>query len=213
MSESEKNWPEKLSAATAEGDRDKALAELRTILVKGLGSGLAGKAGVDASFVEDVTQIALVKILDHPESFQGRSRFTTWALAIALRVAFSELRRKHWNNVSLDELKEKGNEPPRSIAPEPSPHKQSSRNDLVSLLHVFIETHLTARQKDVIIAELHGMPQGEIAKQLGSSRNAIYKVAHDARKALKRALEDAGYSMEDFRDISSETQTKGTTWH
>ena len=41
------------------------------------------------------------------------------------------------------------------------------------------------------------MPQGEIADQLGSNRNAIYKLTHDARKKLKKSLEEAGYTAED----------------
>jgi RNA polymerase sigma-70 factor (ECF subfamily) len=41
------------------------------------------------------------------------------------------------------------------------------------------------------------MPQDEIANQLGSNRNAIYKLTHDARKRLKKCLEAAGYTAVD----------------
>ena len=41
------------------------------------------------------------------------------------------------------------------------------------------------------------MPQDEIARHLGSNRNAIYKLTHDARKNLKKGLEAAGYTAED----------------
>ena len=43
-------------------------------------------------------------ILDHLEQFQGRSRFTTWAMAIAVRLAMSALRRKRWQDVSLESM-------------------------------------------------------------------------------------------------------------
>ncbi|MDH4136346.1 MAG: hypothetical protein OEW09_06480, partial [Anaerolineae bacterium] len=45
-----------------------------------------------------------VKILDGLDSFRGESRFTTWAQKIAVRVAFTELRRHRWRDVSLDEM-------------------------------------------------------------------------------------------------------------
>ena len=49
-----------------------------------------------------------------------------------------------------------------------------------------------------MLAELKGMPQDEIAEQLGSSRNALYKLTHDARKKLKERLEVAGFTAEDL---------------
>jgi RNA polymerase sigma-70 factor (ECF subfamily) len=42
------------------------------------------------------------------------------------------------------------------------------------------------------------MPQDAIARQLGSSRNALYKLTHDARKRLRRGLESAGYEAGDI---------------
>ena len=38
----------------------------------------------------------------------------------------------------------------------------------------------------------------EIARHLGSNRNAVYKLTHDARKRLKRGLEAAGFTAEDI---------------
>ena len=62
-----------------------------------------GRHGGEA-FAEDVAQEALLRILDSPQSFAGRSRFTTWAMAIAVRVGISELRRKRFQDVSLEQV-------------------------------------------------------------------------------------------------------------
>jgi RNA polymerase sigma-70 factor (ECF subfamily) len=43
------------------------------------------------------------------------------------------------------------------------------------------------------------MPQDEIARHLGSNRNAVYKLTHDARKRLKQGLEMAGFGTEEIR--------------
>lgn len=186
------DWPARLSSAGIE--RDDALTELHALLMRGLRSALSGRAGADEGFIEDVTQASLLRILDRLGSFEGRSSFLSWAMAIALRVAFSELRRKHWKNVSLDELKERNIDSAETEEPSLDPREQASRSSLVRLLHRLIQSELTPLQRDVLVAELNAMPQDEIARQLGRSRNAVYKLGHDARRALKRAFEAAGYS-------------------
>jgi len=195
MNLSKRDWHERLAEESA--DHEEALGELRLLLIKGLRSGLSGRAGSDEGFIEDVAQMSLIRILAHLGSFEGRSAFTTWALAIALRVAFIELRRKHWNHVSLDELKERQESIHEAIETAPDPHQQSARASLTSLMHHLIQTELTPLQRDVLIAELNAMPQDDIAGQLGRTRNTIYKLGHDARRALKRAFEAAGYAAHD----------------
>src|SRR5207248_5848438 len=81
-----------------------AIADLRGLLLRGLAKSFQDRGDTDQAFVEDVVQQALVHILDHLEQFQGRSRFTTWAMAIAVRLAMSALRRKRWQDVSLESL-------------------------------------------------------------------------------------------------------------
>jgi RNA polymerase sigma-70 factor (ECF subfamily) len=44
------------------------------------------------------------------------------------------------------------------------------------------------------------MPQAEIAAQMGLTRNALYKLTHDARKGLKRGLEAAGIGGDEVRE-------------
>lgn len=192
-------WQDRL---TQEGSaRDEALAELRLLLLKGIRSGLSGRAGSDDGFIEDVVQMALVRILKSLDTFKGKSAFSTWALAIGLRVAFTELRRKHWGNVSLDELKEKSGSLNEEVDPQPDPHRSAACNSLVDVVHRLIRTELTPRQRDTLLGELKGMPQCELARQLGVTRNAIYKLAHDARKALKSALSKEGYGIEQVREV------------
>jgi RNA polymerase sigma factor (sigma-70 family) len=197
------DWITRLSPACVE--RDAELGELRVLLIKALTKSLSGRAGADAGFIEDVAQMALVRILDHLHTFGGRSAFITWAIAIALRVAFIELRRKHWNNVSLDELKERNPNYEDATEPSPDPHEQASRASLIKLMHRLIQSELTPLQRDVLLAELNGMPQDEVATQLGRSRNTIYKLGHDARRALKQAFEAAGYSASDALSVFTET--------
>ena len=66
-------------------------------------------------------------------------------------------------------------------------------------MHRVVETDLTDRQRQALVAELRGMPQAEIAAQMGLTRNALYKLTHDARQNLKRGLETAGIDGDEVR--------------
>src|SRR5512139_1407813 len=90
--------------------RDAALADLRAVIQHGLPYGLSRWVSPDdplfAALVEEVTQDTLIRVLEQLGSFEGRSLFTTWVQKIAIRIALTELRRKRWNDSSLDEMLE-----------------------------------------------------------------------------------------------------------
>lgn len=76
-----------------------AVAELREVLRRGLRRALDGRAGADDGFIEDMAQEGVLKVLGGLATFRGDSRFTTWAVTVAVRVAFTELRRARWRGV------------------------------------------------------------------------------------------------------------------
>jgi RNA polymerase sigma-70 factor (ECF subfamily) len=176
--------------------REIALSDLRAGLLRGLRGALARRAGVDDALMEDSVQEALLKVLDRLDTFESRGRFVSWAMAIAVRAALSAIRKKHWQGVSLDRFKEVGG-PALDVADHsPRPERASLRSELLAALDRVIHEQLTDRQWLALTAELNGMPQDEIARQLGSNRNAIYKLTHDARRKLKSGLEAAGFNAE-----------------
>ncbi len=197
MTRSNESW---LSDLAGEGARrDAALTELREILLRGLRRALSTNARADDAFLEDVAQDSLLRILDRRSQFAGRSRFSTWATSIAIRVALSELRRRQWRDVSLDELisGDAFRAPPAAAGDSPA-DDSADREAILTKLYELIRDDLTEKQGTALLAELRGMPQEEIARQLGSNRNAIYKLTHDARKRLKRGFETAGYRAADI---------------
>ncbi len=139
-------------------EREKALAELRVVLVRGLRGALAGRAGsdLDPAAIEDFAQDALVKILDNLDSFRGESRFTTWAQKIAVRVAFTELRRKRWRDVSLQDLVSRYDAAKTRLDaladPLPTPEQSVSRQVTLATLERFIVAELTERQRQALVA-------------------------------------------------------------
>jgi RNA polymerase sigma-70 factor (ECF subfamily) len=181
-------------------DQQAALSSLREALLGGLRRALSHRVRIGDAFLEDVVQDSLVRILERLPQFEGRSRFLTWAMSIAIRVAMSELRRQRWKEVSLDEVIAGADLPPRrTIDDDPGPDARSEREAILDAMNEVIRNQLTVKQRAALLAELRGMPQDEIARHLGSNRNAIYKLTHDARKRLKRGLETAGFGADDIR--------------
>lgn len=173
-----------------------ALDDLRAILLRGLRAALSGRIDGDLdSISEDFAQEALLKILASLDSFRGESRFTTWAQKIAIHVALSDLRRKRWKDVSLQNFVEtpEGEEftPLLLTDPSPSPEDEAARQDLMRSLEKLIFEELTERQRTALLSIVQdGIPLREVAERMNTNPNALYKLVHDARQRLKQRLEE-----------------------
>lgn len=187
------DWQSQLAARESA-----AVADLRDALCRGLCRALAGK--IDAAAAEDFAQDATLKVLAGLDTFRGTSRFLTWALAVAVRVAFSELRKARYKDVSLDALTGADRGFPEPAAPPPPPPADDRERVLAVLRHLIAAT-LTDRQRALIEAELAGVPQAVLAERLGTSRNALYKLGHDARMKLKSGLAAAGLTADGVREL------------
>ena len=146
-------------------------------------------------------QDSLTTILDSLHQFQGKSQFLTWATTLAVRTAIREMRRQRWKDTSLDQVlsnKAASVETMKSAYGQGSPVAKVSSAQLVETMYRIINEELTEKQRDVLLAHLQGMPQAEIGRRMGATRNAIYKLGFDARMRLKEELTKAGYSPEDL---------------
>jgi len=182
---------------------DAALEDLRAVLVRGLGYALSDRSNVRESDLEDFAQDAVLKILNGLHTFRGESRFTTWAHKIAVRVAFTELRRRRWRDVSLDEMTESRDGDadfiPSSLAdPSIGPEQEAMQRAILFTLRRLIREELTDKQRQAMEAVLKGMPLEEVARRMDTNRNALYKLLHDARRRLQQHLQDEGLSAEDI---------------
>lgn len=195
-------WVEQLRGG--EPQRSDAIEALRDLLHRGLSRSLNMRYGF-AVQTDDIVQDALLKILDSLDQFEGRSRFITWAMTIATRVGISSLRRQHKREISLEQLDHEDNL--RIEIPEtgiPAVSQQIDRREVLQQLNELIETELSARQRLAIRFMLEEIPIDETANRLGSNRNAIYKLVHDARMKLKQGLERKGITVEHIHSIFSE---------
>lgn len=181
--------------------RVEALEDLRSTLTRGLTFALASKSNVDQAAIEDFAQDAILKILDKLDTFRGESQFTTWAQKIAVHVAFSELRRRRWQDVSLDGMVEarEGDWIPSTLTdPTAGPEQQAAQSMLAETLGRLINEELTDKQRAAMMAiVIRGMPLEEVARRMDTNRNALYKLLHDARKRLKSKLETEGLTPQE----------------
>lgn len=179
-----------------------AISDLRAIMVRNLRKSLAHRSGIDQEFVEDAAQESLIRILDKLNQFSGRSRFVTWATSIAIHQAMNKLRRSRWKDVSLDSIVADATfEVATTVDHSLSNDFQTERQAILAAMQNVIETGLTEKQRTALLAELKGMSQAAIAEQLGTNRNTIYKLTHDARKRLKQGLESLGFTVENVLEL------------
>ena len=190
-------WIKELTGS--EPEQASALTALRIELLRRLRWALSSYGPTNEALIEDCVQDALLLILDRLGQFEGRSKFLTWATTIAIRAGLSELRRRHWKDISLNQLVSEIGMPHESTAPQVNLDCQmEDREAIVRDLYSLIDNTLTERQRTALLAELKGMPQLEIARQMGTTLNALYKLTHDARKKLKSGLESVGYTADEL---------------
>jgi RNA polymerase sigma-70 factor, ECF subfamily len=186
--------------------QEAALADLRQIVLAGLPYAISGWLPVDDprfdALAEEVAQETLLRVLSRLGTFERRSQFTTWVHKIAVRQALSELRRKRWENVSLESLLEDSglSDAPRWMADStPVPDQAIEMADTLSRVEKIISEELTEKQRQALVAVgVKGMPLEEVARRMGTNRNALYKLLHDARLRLKQRLSHEGLSPEDI---------------
>jgi RNA polymerase sigma-70 factor, ECF subfamily len=148
--------------------------------------------GAGSDELEDLAQQAaddaLMAVLRRLGTFEGRSRFTTWAYKFGVLHAGVAVRRQAWRHreVTLSD---------RLAVPDPAPSPAAitEATDLARALEAAIAHELTPHQRRVVVALLvEGVPIDVLAERLGSTRNALYKTLHDARRRLRAALTASG---------------------
>ncbi|MEJ7786824.1 MAG: sigma-70 family RNA polymerase sigma factor [Solirubrobacteraceae bacterium] len=145
---------------------------------------------------------ALVAILAKLGTYRGDSRFTTWAYKFALLEAAVRVRRRAWQGreVPIEPehwavIAERG-ETPASVA---------EGHELLGSIKDALETVLTTHQREVLVAvALNDVPIDVLAERLNSTRGALYKTIHDARKKLRSHLAETGLRFE------AEPEVRGT---
>jgi len=141
---------------------------------------------------------ALMSVLAHLDDFRGLSRFTTWVYKFALLEAAVKLRRRAWQG--------------REVPLEPDtwdlfssadlqPGQEAEQSELLRVTQRLIAETLTPHQRRVLVAlALNGVPIDVLAERLNTTRGALYKTLHDARRKLRSELTGAGLALDTWSE-------------
>ena len=192
-----REWLDGLRAADS-AVRDEAVARLHALLLRAARFEVARRRPslphLRGNDLDDIAvqaaDDALVSILRRLDDFRGASRFTTWAYKFALYEAAVKLRKRAWQ----------GREVP--LEPESwsifsssglDPDAEAEQRELVEAVRTGIAEALTPNQRRVLVAlAVNGVPIDVLAERLGTTRGALYKTLHDARRKLRDHLDERG---------------------
>jgi RNA polymerase sigma-70 factor (ECF subfamily) len=176
---------------------DDAVARLHELLLRAarfeVGRRRASMPHVRGDELDDIAleaaDDALVSVLRRLDDFRGESRFTTWAYKFALLEAAVKLRQRAWQGREIPLEPETW-----SLIPSPGlePEDEAAQTEVLKTIQRAIGEELTPRQRQVLVAcAIDGVPIDVLAERLGSTRGALYKTLHDARRKLRASLEEA----------------------
>jgi RNA polymerase sigma-70 factor (ECF subfamily) len=185
-------WLGALRATGAE--RDEAVARLHQLLLRAARFELSRRRGMLAHIsrdsVEDLAMQsaddALTAILGKLDDFRFESRFTTWAYKFAILEAAVRTRRRAWQERELPIDPEAWTTlPARTL----DPAEDLERRDRLRAVIDAVRTELSPHQREVLGAlVLAEVPIDVLAERLGTTRGALYKTLHDARRKLRTAI-------------------------
>ena len=187
-------------ALTADGDDNRrAVARLHELLSRvARGEAARRRATLPSRGADEIDEIcvqaandAVVAVLSKLDSFRGVARFTTWASKFVIFEVSSALRRHAWRHrkIEIDETV-------WDRLPDAAPAALDVMHnaDLIDAVRRAVRDELTERQRFVFESvTLESVPIDVLAERLKSTRGAIYKMLHDARAKVRRALTEAGY--------------------
>lgn len=177
--------------------RDQAVAALRDLMVRaarhqvGRMSEAAELGWVRRDeIIQSAADEATMAVLARLDSFEGRSRFTTWAYKFGILQAGVEVRRARWRGREVDL-----HDAPETAQPTTtSPEAYAEAGELAQAVREALDVALTPHQRRVAIALLvDEVPIDVLTERLGTNRNALYKTLHDARQRLRRHLAEEGF--------------------
>ena len=191
-----------VAALTASGERrEDAVRRLHALLLRASHFELARRHRALDRSAHDRDDLAmqsaddaLVAILRKLHTYRGESRFTTWAYKFALFEAGVKARRRAWQGREVP-LEDEGWE--RLAAGGASPDSDAQTSELLEAIRRGISQALTPHQRSVLVAiTLNDVPIDVLAERLETTRGALYKTLHDARRKLRARLADEGFDLD-----------------
>lgn len=147
---------------------------------------------------EDLTQEVFVKVSQALKTFRGESQLSTWIYRIATNAALDRLRSPSFrqmvqkrianDSIALGEIEPSD----RDVwTGEKTPSLETSlvRKEMNECIRNFVENLQADYRTVVVLSELQGLTNNEIAEILGVSLHVVKIRLHRARARLRKELE------------------------
>jgi RNA polymerase sigma-70 factor (ECF subfamily) len=184
------NTDEELIKKIASGDR----VAFATLLekYKSMVFGFSVRMINDRTVAEEIAQETWMRVVEHADSFQGRSKVTSWILAICRNLALDELKKQNHhqsidddgNGNSSDNLADK--ELSALVDEQPLAEQLITTQQDVQKLK-FLIAELPDKQRVALVMTMSDdeTPQSELAQQMGITVNAFKVLVHKAKENIK----------------------------
>lgn len=136
-----------------------------------------GYTNGDEALSKDLAQEVFIKCWQHRHSFRNQSNISTWIYRIAVNTCLLELRKKKSVPIS-NHLKH--------LDASDDPVADSKEFQLQQLYQCIRK--LNTDNKTIILLELEGLPQKEIAEIMGLSHEAIRVRIHRIKNELTKCV-------------------------
>jgi RNA polymerase sigma-70 factor (ECF subfamily) len=152
----------------------------------------------DADDAEDVTQEAFVHAFAALDRFDGRSQPFTWMYRIAVNLSLNAIRARKsrrkagtLDDPRIEELLAHG-----LRAPE-NPQSAAAERELAGTLCEAIDALTDTLRTTLVLIVVDGLSHAEAAEVLGCPEGTIAWRIHEARRKIRRYLDDRGFRTED----------------
>lgn len=121
-----------------------------------------GYVNGNAALAQDLLQEVFIKVWQHWDSFEGKAQRSTWLYRIAVNTCLQQLRSDNkYKATSLETIK-------KEVVVEQSVQKEEMYQQLYASIN-----RLNKENQTILLLELEGLPQSEIAAIIGIKHNAL----------------------------------------
>ena len=147
----------------------------------------------DSDEAEEVVQEAFISACSKVDSFEGRSKLSTWLYRITTNAALMRLRKQRGDTVSLDEpqLMEEGDLVPRQLGDwQMEPSQEALTTELRQVMDEAVQGLNPTLRAAFVLRDIQGLSTEEAAEALDISESALKVRLHRARLQLRESLAD-----------------------
>jgi len=138
-----------------------------------------GYVNGDEAMAKDLAQEAFIKVWENLPSFRQEAGIGTWIYRITVNTCLLQLRKKKYTQdiETIERISDREE--------ENHPSKESQLRQMYACIH-----KLSKESKGIIVLELEGLPQKEIAEIMGLSHEAIRVRIYRIKKSLTKCVQN-----------------------